>query len=100
MIRTASVRELKNKLNAFLRDVRGGDIVLISDRGRVIAELRQPTIGSRAGDPGEVKKWELVEAGVLEPGLPNDPDLYRTKSAPALPTEIVDAALAFVRGDG
>src|SRR5438270_57080 len=42
MLRTIGIRELKNKLSACLRDVQHGDIYLVSDRGRVVAELKQP----------------------------------------------------------
>ncbi len=37
MIRTANIRLLKDKLSAFLRDVQRGDVVLVTDRGRVDA---------------------------------------------------------------
>ena len=36
------VKELKNNLSAHLRDVQAGAVVLVSNRGRVVAELRQP----------------------------------------------------------
>jgi antitoxin (DNA-binding transcriptional repressor) of toxin-antitoxin stability system len=36
------VRELKNRLSEFLRLVRAGEVVLVTDRGEVVAELRQP----------------------------------------------------------
>jgi len=41
-MRTIGIRELKAKLSQVLRDVQGGDIVLVTDRGRVVAELRSP----------------------------------------------------------
>jgi prevent-host-death family protein len=41
-MRTIGIRELKAQLSAVLRDVQRGDIVLVTDRGRVIAELRSP----------------------------------------------------------
>ena len=40
--RTAGVREAKAHLSEYLRRVEEGDTVLITDRGRVIAELRAP----------------------------------------------------------
>lgn len=36
------VRDLKNRLSEFLRLVRAGETVLVTDRGEVVAELRQP----------------------------------------------------------
>ena len=34
---TVGVRELKNRLSAFLRQVRSGESVLVTDRGEVVA---------------------------------------------------------------
>jgi antitoxin (DNA-binding transcriptional repressor) of toxin-antitoxin stability system len=45
-MRTIGVRSLKATLSSVLRDVRRGDVFLITDRGRVVAELR-----SHGGDP-------------------------------------------------
>jgi len=36
------IRELKNNLSACLRKVAAGDTILVTDHGRVVAELRQP----------------------------------------------------------
>jgi antitoxin (DNA-binding transcriptional repressor) of toxin-antitoxin stability system len=42
-VRTVGVKELKNNLSAFLRDVQAGAVVVVSDRSRVVAELRGRT---------------------------------------------------------
>jgi antitoxin (DNA-binding transcriptional repressor) of toxin-antitoxin stability system len=42
---------LKAKLSAYLRAVDAGSTLLVTDRGRPVAELRPPPSGS--GDPGE-----------------------------------------------
>jgi antitoxin (DNA-binding transcriptional repressor) of toxin-antitoxin stability system len=99
VIRTVNIRELKNRLSAYLRDVKGGDVVLVSDRGRVVAEIRQPTVGAHAIDAAAGKRQRLVEAGVLQPGLPHDPALYREPPRVKLSAAAVDAALAFTRGE-
>lgn len=39
-MKAIGVRELKARLSAYLRDVERGEVVLVTDRGRVIAELR------------------------------------------------------------
>ncbi len=41
-IKTVGVKELKNKLSAYLREVRAGTRVLVADRNTVIAALQQP----------------------------------------------------------
>ena len=42
------VKELKNSLSKYLRAVRGGEVVQITERGKVVAEIRSRT--ARAGD--------------------------------------------------
>ena len=41
-IKTVGIKELKNNLSAYLREVRNGYSVLISDRNDVVAELHEP----------------------------------------------------------
>ncbi|MBE3064078.1 MAG: hypothetical protein IMZ69_03560 [Spirochaetes bacterium] len=44
---TAGVKELKNRLSEYLRDVKAGAVVLVSERAHLIAEIRQPTIAEQ-----------------------------------------------------
>ena len=39
---TVGIRELKNKLSAYVRKVEAGDVVIVTDRGRIVAELVPP----------------------------------------------------------
>jgi prevent-host-death family protein len=59
---TVSVARLKARLSEFLAIVRGGDDVVITDRGRPVALLT-------ALDPGEHggRLAELVRAGIVRP---------------------------------
>ena len=41
-MRTIGVREFKARLSQILREVQRGEVVLVTDRGKVVAELRQP----------------------------------------------------------
>jgi antitoxin (DNA-binding transcriptional repressor) of toxin-antitoxin stability system len=41
--RTVGIKQLKNNLSAHLRDVQAGAIIAVTDRSRVVAELRSPT---------------------------------------------------------
>lgn len=76
MIKTVNVRALKDRLSAYLRDVQRGDIVLVTDRGRVVAELRQPTAAGIEPPELPPRLRKLIDAGVLTPGLPNSADAY------------------------
>jgi antitoxin (DNA-binding transcriptional repressor) of toxin-antitoxin stability system len=43
---TANVKLLKDRLSSYLREVKAGAVVLVTDRGQVVAELRSPTVGA------------------------------------------------------
>jgi antitoxin (DNA-binding transcriptional repressor) of toxin-antitoxin stability system len=98
MLKTTNIRALKDRLSAFLRDVQRGDVILVTDRGRVVAEIRSPTVGSRAAEPPEPRARRLVEEGALKLGLPNAADAYRRPGL-SLPDAAIDDALAWTRGD-
>ncbi len=50
-MRAVGVRELKNRLSEYLRLVKGGEHVLVTERGVVIAELIPPGRAAAAADP-------------------------------------------------
>ena len=78
-MKTVGVRELKNRLSEYLRQVRSGEGVLVTNRGEVVAELTPP--GQASVDlsipPGLVA---LAKRGLATIGSPSDASLY-----PALP---------------
>lgn len=43
-MRAAGVRELRNKFSEYLRVVAEGETVLVTDRGRVVAQLAPPPV--------------------------------------------------------
>jgi antitoxin (DNA-binding transcriptional repressor) of toxin-antitoxin stability system len=74
-MKTVGVRELKNRLSEYLRQVRSGATVLVTDRGEVIAELSPPGRLAHTGaePPGLLV---LAQRGLLTIGGENRPDLY------------------------
>lgn len=74
-MRAVGVRELKNRLSEYLRLVKAGEEVLITDRGEVIAELHQPILKRARSSEAGIE--ELARQGKARIGLPNDPSLYR-----------------------
>lgn len=74
-MRTVGLRELKNRLSRYIRDVRSGHTVTVTDRGHVVAEIRPPGDVSpgTAIDPALAR---LVNRNLLILGAPNDPTLY------------------------
>ena len=49
-MKTVGIRELKDRLSEYLRHVRGGESVLVTDRGEVVAEITSPGHGPAGGD--------------------------------------------------
>ena len=75
-MRTVGVRELKNSLSEYLRRVRSGESVLVTDRGEIIAELTPP--GQLALDPSIPPGLSaLARRGLATVGAPAEPELYR-----------------------
>jgi antitoxin (DNA-binding transcriptional repressor) of toxin-antitoxin stability system len=66
-MKTAGIRELKNRISAYVREVENGETVLVTDRGRVVAELRPPGAAERAALPTDLRYRRLVDAGVIRP---------------------------------
>jgi antitoxin (DNA-binding transcriptional repressor) of toxin-antitoxin stability system len=48
--KTVGIKDLKNNLSAYLREVRRGTRILVSDRADVVAELREPGATYAAGE--------------------------------------------------
>lgn len=60
-MQSIGIRELKNRLSEFVRIVQAGERVLVTDRGRVVAELREPS--SRGEDAVPTALAELARQG-------------------------------------
>jgi antitoxin (DNA-binding transcriptional repressor) of toxin-antitoxin stability system len=74
-MRAVGIRELKNKLSEYLRLVGAGEEILVTDHGRVVAEIRPP--GRPPADALPPGVADLVRRGLARAGAPNDPGLYR-----------------------
>jgi antitoxin (DNA-binding transcriptional repressor) of toxin-antitoxin stability system len=64
-MKTVGIRDLKANLSRVLRDVAAGDVFLVTDRGRVVAELRQPELGGDIGSPEQRALARLAAMGQL-----------------------------------
>ena len=49
MTKAVGVKDLKNRLSEYLREVKAGVRIVVTDRQQVIAELRQPDASSPEG---------------------------------------------------
>jgi len=79
-MKAIGVRELKAQLSRYLRDVQAGETVLVTDRGRVIAELRSPTATPAPESELDRRLRRMAEGGSLRIGEPHDPSVYRRTS--------------------
>jgi prevent-host-death family protein len=78
-VKSVGIRELKNRLSEYLRSVRLGETVLVTDRGEVVAELLPP--GQGRTDPAvPAGLRELAKRGLVTLGSAGEPNLY-----PSLP---------------
>ena len=74
-MKTVGVRDLKNRLSEYLRGVRLGESVLVTDRGEVVAELLPP--GQGRSDPSVPAGLQsLAKRGLLTLGAPAGTELY------------------------
>jgi len=96
-MQTVGIRELKAKLSAFLQRVREGEILLVTDRGRVVAELRPPG-SDRSLPPSLLGLRDLVDRGIVSEGGPPDAALY-PRSGIRTPRGSVRRLLDEERGD-
>lgn len=62
-LKTVGVKDLKNNLSAYLREVRRGTRVLVTDRQRIVAELAEPGSLAVATMHPVLAAW--VEAGAV-----------------------------------
>lgn len=84
-MKAVGVRELKARLSGFLREVQAGEVILVTDRGRVVAELRAPLPTGVAESAADRALRRLVGTGALRVGEPHDADAYRPSPVRARP---------------
>ncbi len=65
------LRELKAKLGEYVRKASAGEVVLVTERGKVVAELRAP-VTTRDIPPELAGLAALAESGSLTMGLPGN----------------------------
>jgi prevent-host-death family protein len=73
-MKSVGLRELKNRLAEYVREVRSGEGVLVTDRGEVVAELIPP--GEAAGSGAPSGLVALAKSGRLTLGAENAGAVY------------------------
>ena len=95
-MKAVGIRELKNRLSEYLRMVRGGEEILVTDRGEVVAELRKP--GRSAEEAPYPALLDRARRGGVRIGADNRADLYPAMK-PALSDGEAAELLDRERGD-
>lgn len=63
-MQSVGIKALKNRLSEYVRAAAEGETVLVTDRGRVVAELIAPRVPADAS-PDERRLGELARQGLL-----------------------------------
>ena len=68
-MQTVGIKALKNRLSEYLRAVAAGETVLVTDRGRIVAEIMPPRSLSLPPDATDAERqWaELIRQGLAKP---------------------------------
>lgn len=66
-MKIAGIRQLKAQLSSYIHQVQAGEVVLVTDRGRIVAEIRPPGSVAESGDVHELRYRALVERGKIRP---------------------------------
>ena len=99
-MKAVGIREMKAHLSRYLRDVQAGEVVLVTDRGRVVAELRPPGTGAPPAESATERALRrLAEGGGLLIGESHDPGAYAA-SPVRVPEGTVAEILAADRDEG
>ena len=95
-MKTSGVREVKNRLSAYLRLVAQGERVAITHHGRVVAELGPPAHATEGEANAGLRRRAL--AGSVRLGATNRPDVYPRPTG-QLPSAVVQDLLDETRGE-
>ncbi len=92
-MRTASITEAKNQLSALIDQVRNGDTIVITDRGRPVAQLTSLATDRGGATRGRVERLE--REGLLRRGSESGPvaEILRPPPRPKRGASVVQAVL-------
>lgn len=92
-MRAVGLKVLKNRLAEYVRLAAGGEVILVTDREKVVAELRPPE-PERAERLGDALLAALIRDGLLSPAL-----VVSTEPPPSRPLAPIRELLAELDAD-
>ncbi len=103
-MKSVGIKVLKNKLSSYLNAVRRGEIVLVTDRDEVIAEIRRPSLLNVSSlSRFEIFLHEGVASGAIRCGIAEEPRFPKGKEdlppPPPLESISLDETLTQLRED-
>ncbi|HXU46720.1 MAG TPA: type II toxin-antitoxin system prevent-host-death family antitoxin [Thermoanaerobaculia bacterium] len=99
-MRSLGIRDLKAQFSRIVREVESGEIVVVTDRGRPIAEIRPPAQGGAEAlevDPALLKMAR--DGKLILPRVRNHPGLYERSHRPTAKPGLAAELLDWTRGD-
>ena len=84
---TVGIKVLKNRLSEYLRLVAAGETILVTDRDRVVAELRPPTVS-------HPMLADALLADMVQQGLLTMPTVVGAGPPPSIPVATLEEILA------
>lgn len=90
-MKRASITQTKNGLSALIDGLKGGEAVLIVDRGRPVARLEPVAGGEEGGPSGRLAR--LIRDGVLRPRRTIAPAAVFTSPPPSSRASAVGALI-------
>jgi antitoxin (DNA-binding transcriptional repressor) of toxin-antitoxin stability system len=101
-MKTVGIKQLKAQLSEYVREVKRGEVYLVTDRDTVVAELRPPGVypAQRAPKAGVAERLaELTEAGVVTAPSASTEKPWKSPSTIKLPAGTVQSILDELRED-
>ena len=97
---STGIRDLKNNLSRYIRHLKSGETIAVTDRGRVVAELRSPENATGQVGVRTERYAQLVAAGVIRQATETGDPLadWPTARTVALPRGTVAALIDEDRG--
>jgi prevent-host-death family protein len=96
MSESVNVTELKACLSSYLKRVKAGEDVIITERGKAIARITP----LNRGGPTPARYQEMIEAGIIRPGRGELPEDFWDRPRVADPEGLVLKALLEERESG